>query len=474
MVAAVRDALSESHRVLGDLGRRENAERALLVRVRADNRLEVALLHAADHEGSMDLTLLGELDAKIPASEIPCPFCGRPLRVWGRFCTRCGKDLAGISAASIGLTAEQMMVQVRELAGNAYEVLGAMPRREGGGEVYFARESASGGLVALRLEAQSGSGPVDRRLATQQERDELLRGRYTLGVTAVVRAVPATPPPPSRESVPRRRSRVSRRSAAAPTDLLAALQEETAGEFEVFGEMARLDASLFFLARELASSDLIALRLFPDGEAYSLEVHRRLDRRVGAESAICAGCGSLLGGAVDRCGQCGRPLSSGGRTARERDDERARLRQLSSATNGDYEFIGEMERSSDDSVVYFARRTSDRTIVGVRCARSKSFGDENAMSIKETGIASVIEDHPVRVPVHAAPEHAPRPVDAISEEPPPTPRIPPLASPRQRPSFSAEEEDNSGKAALVLRIVFGALGMLVLVLVAVATVRSCN
>lgn len=457
VVAAVRDALSESHGVLGELGRGRNDERAFLLSVRGESRLEIALLTAADQQDAMDLTLLDQLDARIPASEVPCPFCERRLRVWGRYCTRCGKDLSGVSATSVGLTPSEMLAQVREIAGDSYEVLGAIPRHEGGGEVYFARASGTSRLVALRLEAQPGTAPADRH--------------YTLGVSAMVREVAATPLPPSSATSRPALREVSTLSGTAPIDLLAALREQAAGEYEVFGEMGQIDPALFFLARELASGDLVALRLVPATGGYSLDVHRRLDRRLNAEGSICAGCGCRLDRETERCNRCGRRLSSGGRTAGERDNERSRLRQLSDATNGDYEFIGEMERANDDSAVYFARRASDRKIVGLRCERSKSFGDEDAIGIRETGIVRALEDRAIQGP---RPDPVPASrgeADRFAHDLPPAPdsRRQPAMGQVHRPSPSPVT-DTGGNGPLALRLILGVLGVLILI----AAVRSCN
>ena len=61
-----------------------------------------------------------------------------------------------------------MLSAVKDAARGKYEVVGRMPRAEGGGVVYFAREIAGGKLVALRLQKEGGGAGAAERYVLDQ------------------------------------------------------------------------------------------------------------------------------------------------------------------------------------------------------------------------------------------------------------------------------------------------------------------
>jgi hypothetical protein len=428
---------------LGELGRSRPIELALLLQSRQTGRLSIASLQASGDGETLDLTISEDIDAAVPANAVACPTCNRPLRVWGRFCTKCGSDLIGLTAAEVGLTDVEMLDHIQSHA-SGYQVLGGVPRRTGGGQVYFARDRQNGALVALRLEKQPGTMATD--------------GRHRVEVTG--RLNPVTSTPSSRSTT----------ELKMPTDPLAAVRREAAAEFEVFGEIGTVGSSQFYLARERASSDLVALRLVPATVGYALNVHRRLEKSVAGSTAICAGCGSAIASTANRCTQCGRIMSRGSRTPQERERERERLRTLTDATAGAYEFLGEMESSAANSVVYFAKRTSDGAIVAVRCEQSSSFGDEPTLPIamRETDVLRAVRDDEIAEPATQMPglRETPRYVSTQSPQRESSPQLPPRLS-----EDFVEAFDEAPSRRL---LVPGLLAGVVALVLGVAVFRSCT
>jgi TPR repeat protein len=152
LLRAVKAAAAAEYEILGEMGRGERGSVVYLSRERASQKLVALTLrpHGAEYE----LSVLRELDASVPAMGDKCPSCKVDLVGWGRFCSHCGKDLSG-SRSSEG-SREELLAAIRKAAGE-YEVLGEMPRSEGGGVVYFARERGSGRLVGLHLTRQQES-----------------------------------------------------------------------------------------------------------------------------------------------------------------------------------------------------------------------------------------------------------------------------------------------------------------------------
>jgi hypothetical protein len=177
---AVRDAIGSDYEVLGEVAR-DAMSNVFLARARADQKLALLRLSRSQVGAGQDefeLDVLSTLDASVPDLESRCGRCGATLRPWARFCTKCGQDVSGVGPSSQEhLSRTGLLDAVREAAADEYEVIGDMPRAEGGGLVYFARERGSGRLVALRLQLEDGN-------------------EYSLGVTRVLRPVEKTAPKP--------------------------------------------------------------------------------------------------------------------------------------------------------------------------------------------------------------------------------------------------------------------------------------
>src|SRR5688500_3906999 len=156
LYAAVREAAAGVFDVLGELGATADGGLVYLAREVAGGELAVLRLERAGDGVGTDQYLLDvarELDTSVPDVEMRCPRCRAKLRQWARFCTQCGLDVSGEAPAS-GEQSSRMALRekVRAATAGQYEFLGDIPRSEGGGLVYFARDLADGQIVALRLQ----------------------------------------------------------------------------------------------------------------------------------------------------------------------------------------------------------------------------------------------------------------------------------------------------------------------------------
>jgi len=162
LLATVQEA-AEDFTVYGELGRHGETLAALLARQRADRRLVILMVQASTSDmGEVELSIevKHELDARIPDGGTKCPACSATLRPWVRFCTRCGHDVTG-KGASTPTERDELREAVKAAVEDEYEFLGEIRRSEGGGDVFFARERASGRIAALRLNNSRTDGEFE-------------------------------------------------------------------------------------------------------------------------------------------------------------------------------------------------------------------------------------------------------------------------------------------------------------------------
>ena len=175
LLQAVRAAAADEFDVLGEIARDGSDLVVFLAREFASDVLVALKLTREPDESGHDqysLTVARELDPSIPDVESRCPRCNAKLRRWARFCTSCGTDVSGVGPSSQeNLSRDTLRHAVRVAAESEYDVLGEIPRAEGGGLVYFARHRERGDIVALRLQQESDS-------------------EYALDVTRVLKPIP--------------------------------------------------------------------------------------------------------------------------------------------------------------------------------------------------------------------------------------------------------------------------------------------
>lgn len=97
--------------------------------------------------------LMPAMDIHGPPGATGCRYCGATETRLRRRCPRCGSDLSGIALESgPDTTREALRQRAAEAATGCYQLLGDIPRAEGGGLLFIGRALDGSGLVALRLE----------------------------------------------------------------------------------------------------------------------------------------------------------------------------------------------------------------------------------------------------------------------------------------------------------------------------------
>lgn len=169
-------------------------------------------------------------------------------------------------------------------------------------------------------------------------------------------------------------------------ELLRAVKDAAAAEYEILGEMGRGErGSVVYLARERASQKLAALKLRPDGGEFELSVVRELDASVPAMGNKCPSCKVDLVGWGRFCSNCGKDLS-GTRSGEASQEEL--LKAVQSAAEGEYEVLGEMQRSEGGGVVYFARELRSGRLVALRLTREQESDGSESYAL---GVTQVIK-----------------------------------------------------------------------------------
>lgn len=208
-------------------------------------------------------------------------------------------------------------------------------------------------------------------------------------------------------------------------ELLRAVRDAAAGSHEVLGDLGR-DAKgrVIYLARDLTSRALVALRLDgADGE-YVLDVARTLDGSVSATmSAACGTCGAPRVGRGKFCPQCGADMAPPAEN-RSRGDL---LAAVQAAAQSEFEILGEMDHAEGGGVVYFARELASGKVVTLRLrkeqdtsanAQSYSLGETHVLGPLITALGNTAP-----ATERAAPTLAPMPAPELRR--PSAPRLTP-------------------------------------------------
>jgi hypothetical protein len=203
LLRAVRAVSHENFEVLGDMGLSTSDRVTLLARELASTNL--VALRLEPHGDDFQLDVMRALDESIPAAALRCPDCNATLQISVRFCPRCGADVSSVvmPAALVGTPGDALLDVVRDAARGTYEVLGEMPRADGAGSIFFARDLATGAIATLRL----------RRNAEPRQS----ASAYSLRVTSVVRPLVAAIAQPAPGAL--------RQALAQPTPRRATPQE---------------------------------------------------------------------------------------------------------------------------------------------------------------------------------------------------------------------------------------------------------
>lgn len=209
-------------------------------------------------------------------------------------------------------------------------------------------------------------------------------------------------------------------------ELLRAVQDAAAGSHEVLGDLGR-DAKgrVIYLARDLKSRALVALRLDGAHGEYVLDVARTLDGSVGASiGAACAKCGAPRVGWGKFCPQCGADLAPPAPENRSRADV---LAAVQAAAQGEFEILGEMDHAEGGGAVYFARDLSSGRVVTLRLRKEQdTSANSESYSLGETQVLRPLVTslgNSGAAPARAAPTLAPMPAPDLRR--PSAPRLTP-------------------------------------------------
>jgi hypothetical protein len=225
--------------------------------------------------------------------------------------------------------------------------------------------------------------------------------------------------------------------------LAAAVGEAAAPDYEVLGEVARGsgDQAVLFLAREIATRALVALRATAGAgpHEYLLEIARKLDPSLPAPDSSCHRCGAPFKAWGRFCGQCGAAVWGdviGGNASPA--DLRAAVEE---AGRGRYEVLGEMARGDGPGVVYFARDLESGRIEALRVqpegANEYSIGKTSVLrrlSVSVTAPRAASPERPARVPPPPVvpPSRPVAPAPPTPSRPPPRRHLAPEPAPKPR------------------------------------------
>jgi len=177
--------MNEQYNLLAEFGR-VDGQTVYLARDRATGEVAIARRRSDDPSGP--LTISHVLDATVPADGAVCSSCIGALRSWGRFCPSCGREVFGAQPTSgDSPSPEQLLDAVRHAAEGRFDILGSIPRADGGDTIYFAVDLSTADVVALRLNREGVE--ADGTLSYSLE--------LPLILSSVQTAAPAAPPPPA-------------------------------------------------------------------------------------------------------------------------------------------------------------------------------------------------------------------------------------------------------------------------------------
>lgn len=175
--ASVREQTGGRYEVLGELSHDATGSVICLARESGETSLIALALERtgtrSDGSGEYSIEVIHALDESLIAVGTTCFSCGRSSTGDTEFCPSCGADLGQVDPDPMpGLSRTEILRAVRETAGTAFEIIGEMPRSAGKASLFFAREIATGRIVALSL---------------RREKDDTGEEYLSLGVTQVIR-----------------------------------------------------------------------------------------------------------------------------------------------------------------------------------------------------------------------------------------------------------------------------------------------
>lgn len=195
----------------------------------------------------------------------------------------------------------------------------------------------------------------------------------------------------SQNSEPSRDAAPQHVHGASDAELLDAVRGAVGDTYEVLGVMGHVSSSgsepdgrdtVVLLGRALQSAQLVALRLHPEADGYSVEIAQRLDASDAADAAACPRCGAPVVEWGRFCARCGGELP----VAEAPASREELLDAVRGAAAGTFEILGEMARADGDGVVYLARERATGRIVTLRLRREADAGEAESYELGETRV----------------------------------------------------------------------------------------
>lgn len=225
-----------------------------------------------------------------------------------------------------------------------------------------------------------------------------------------------------------------------------ALARALSGEYDIVGRIGigRTGAPVY-LARELVTGNLVALRLPPlvagsEARESGLEIVRQIDASLPGIVANCAHCGAKVRQWARFCTRCGRDISGlePSTDGQSREQLHTLAQQLAA---GKFEILGDMSRADGGGLVFFGRQLTTGDIVALQL----ELGPDAVITMTTTQFAA--PDPTIHIPEarHASSQQAARRVSVASDAEP-VPAVPPGQSTGSR---------RLAVAAVILLLVMG-------------------
>ncbi len=255
--------------------------------------------------------------------------------------------------------------------------------------------------------------------------------------------------------------------------VLQAVREAAAGDYEVFGEMGRSsDGTVAYLARDLTSKKLVALKLAPvrgRKHEYLLDVVSQLNSSLPSAESHCPRCGWVLRRWGRYCTECGGDVWAQPSDGEGWSDDDL-LGAVQESTEGSFAILGEMSNAEGGGRIYFAQEIASGRLVALRLQHVG--GDEYSVGLTRvlSSVADAVLSNDSAPTVPSRPPHGRRPPAAPPPHRPPIHSPPPPAASRSRQlgDFWARVlellQEPLILAVVIVAVILGAAAVLIAVL----------
>jgi len=267
ILARVAQLTRGTHHVLGWLGRDPHGGRIYLARNLAGELVGLRAVGgggaAAGAEDELRVEVVPTFDAASLTLDMACEQCGEACTEWEPFCAECGAVRnVDITAELAGASRPELLRAAQDAAAGQFEVIGEVPRSDGGRTLYFARELASGRLAVLRLRPADGRSGEGYRFAETR----VFGGRLTSPYSGEL-GPPSQPAPTNSHAEPREGD------AADPL-----IEQVVGGRYVVLRKIGEGGMGRVYAARHITMQRDDAIKLMRADAAHDEAALRRFQR----------------------------------------------------------------------------------------------------------------------------------------------------------------------------------------------------